>query len=73
MYPSEFGGKARPSSTSSHGQATPRFTATAWSFSADDRLDAHNYFDDSSEPVPDRFRTNVAEMRKARNVLTRMS
>jgi len=52
MYPAEFGGKASALinvATRSGGNA---FHGSVFEFVRNDRFDAHNYFDDPSQPVP---------------------
>jgi hypothetical protein len=52
LYPAEFGGKASALINVVTKSGTNSLRATAFAYRRDDRLDAHNYFDDPDQPVP---------------------
>ena len=52
MYPPEFGGKASALINVATKSGSNRYHGSLFEFVRDDRFDAHNFFDDKSEPVP---------------------
>ncbi len=52
MYPPEFGGKASALINVATKAGANRFHGSLFEFARDDRLDAHNFFDDKTRPVP---------------------
>ena len=52
MYPPEFGGKASALINVATKAGSNRFHGSLFEFVRDDRFDAHNFFNDTREPVP---------------------
>ena len=52
QYPAEFGGKASALINVATRAGSNAFRGTLFEFARHDKLDAHNYFDIKSEPVP---------------------
>ena len=52
MYPVEFGGKASALINVVTKSGTNTFHGSVFEFVRNDKFDAHNFFDDKSEPVP---------------------